>query len=148
MTGARLGPRHLPSKRNFRVEKLQLSPFTSHRLPVNQGGQSCVLRGSLSQGPGIASSLLTVLTLAGGCSFRLQPEIWNTNKTLLEILPWHWLTTGQKERTVSGILVCFGSPGGRCQAAASLLCNEHLHFPISTVGEFNNTNSKLCEESS
>lgn len=46
---------HSPSKRNFHVEKLQLSPFTSHRLPVNQGGQSCVLRGSLSQGPGIAS---------------------------------------------------------------------------------------------
>lgn len=101
-------------------------------------------------GSGIAFPLLTTSSShAGwGLQLHLQPEIWKMNEMLLEILTWHWFTAGQKERTVSGKLGCFGSPWGRCQGAAPLLCHEHLHFPISTVHEFNNTNSKLCGESS
>lgn len=62
---------HSPSKWNSDVEKLQLSPFTSHRLPVNQGGQSCVFRGSLSQGHGIACPLPATNSSHAGWGLQL-----------------------------------------------------------------------------
>lgn len=63
----------------------------------------------------LLSWLPAVLTLGGGCSFHLQPEMWQMNQMLLEIPLWHWFIAGQEERAVSGVQGCFGSPGGRCQ---------------------------------
>lgn len=151
LTGARLGPWH-----SFAFQA-KLSRGKAAAEPLHKPQASCELGWPelwLGRAPVMdlelppLSSLPAVLTLGGGCSFHLQPEIRKTNEMLLEILLWHWFTTGQRERTVSGMLGCFGSPGGRCQGAAPSLCHEHLHSPVSTLHEFKNTNSKLCGESS
>lgn len=133
---------HSPSKQNSHVEKLQLSPFTSHRLPVNQGGQSCVFRGSLSPGPGIASPLLAAGSSHAGWGLQLpftardranDPDAAGNPAVALH----YSRAKGEDGAWNAG---WFWEPWGKVpQGAASLLCHEHLHFPISTVCEFNNT---------
>lgn len=153
LTGARLGPWH-----SFAFQaKLSCGKATAEPLHKPQAScewgwpKLCLERVPVSRSWNCLSSpdrRQFSRWVNGGCGFHLQPEIWQMNQLLLEIPLWHWFTAGQEERAVSGMLGCFGSPGGRCQGAASLLCHEHLHFPISTVREFKNANSKLCGESS
>lgn len=117
---------------------------------MNQGGQSCVLRGSLSQGPGIASPLLAAGSSHAGWGLQLpftardvanEPDATGNPPVALI----HSRARGKGSVWSAGL---FWEPWGKVPGSASLHCHEHLHFPISTVPEFNNTNSKLCGESS